>query len=69
MRLLIEGIGGKRMKIPLCKVALKSQWKNGPIQVGVVDKLPMKEISLILGNEVERKKMSTEQNGENERQK
>ena len=54
--MLIEDIGGKRMKIPLCKVTLKSQWKNGPIQVGVVDKLRMKGISLILGNEVERKK-------------
>ena len=52
----IEGIGGKRMKIPLCKIILKSKWKNGPIQVGVVDKLPMKGISLILGNEVKIKK-------------
>ena len=51
-----EGIGGKRVKIPLCKITLKSQWKNGPIQVGVVDKLPMKGISLILGNEVKTKK-------------
>ena len=48
----IEGIGGKRMKIPLCKITLQSKWKNGPIQVGVVDKLPMKGISLILGNEI-----------------
>ena len=52
---MIEGIGGKRVKIPLCKITLKSQWKNGPIQVGVVDKLPMKGISLILGNEIETK--------------
>ena len=53
---LIEGIGGKRVKIPLCKITLKSQCKNGPIQVGVVDKLPMKGISLILGNEIKSKK-------------
>ena len=53
---MIEGIGGKRVKIPLCKITLKSQWKNGPIQVGMVDKLPMKGISLILGNEVKTKK-------------
>ena len=53
---MIECIGGKRVKIPLCKITLKSQWKNGPIQVGVVDKLPMKGISLILGNEVRTKK-------------
>ena len=53
---MIEGIGGKRMKIPLCKITHKSQWKNGPIQVGVVDKLPMKVISLILRNEVEGKR-------------
>ena len=53
---MIEGIGGKRVKIPLCKITLKSPWKNGPIQVGVVDKLPMKGIFLILGNEVRTKK-------------
>ena len=53
---MIEGIGGKRVKIPLCKITLKSQWKDGPIKVGVVDKLPMKGISLILGNEVRTKK-------------
>ena len=53
---MIEGIGGKRVKIPLCKITLKSQWKNGPIRVGVVAKLPMKGISLILGNEVKTKK-------------
>ena len=53
---MIEGIGGKRVKIPLCKITLKSQWKNGPIQVGVVDKLPMRGISLILGNEIETKR-------------
>ena len=52
----IEGIGRRRLKIPLCTITLKSQWKNGPIQVGVVNKLPMKGISLILGNEVEIKK-------------
>ena len=52
---MIEGIGGKRVKIPLCKITLKSQWKNGPIKVGVVDNLPMKGISLILGNEIETK--------------
>ena len=53
---LIEGIGGKRVKILLCKITLKYQWKNGPIQVGVVDKLPMRGISLILRNEIETKK-------------
>ena len=53
---MIEDIGGKRVKIPLCKITLKSQWKNGTIQVGVVDKLPMKGISLILGNKVESKR-------------
>ena len=54
---MIEGIGGKRVKIPLCKITQKSQWKNGPIKVGVVvDKLPMKGISLILGNEVKTRK-------------
>ena len=57
---MIEGIGGKRVKIPLCKITLKSQWKDGPIKVGVVDKLPMKGISLILGNEVKTKKCHPE---------
>ena len=49
---MIEGIGGKRVKIPLRKITLMSQWKNGPMKVGVVDKLPMRGISLIQGNEV-----------------
>ena len=53
---MIDGIGGKRVKIPLCKITLKSQWKNGPIKVGVVEKLLMKGISLILGNGIETKK-------------
>ena len=53
---MIEGIGGKRVKIPLCKITLNSQWKNGPIQVGVVDKLPIRGISLILGNDIETKR-------------
>ena len=53
---MIEGIGGKRVKIPLCKITLKSQWKSGPIQVCVVEKLPMKGISLILGDEVKTKR-------------
>ena len=57
---MIEGIGGKRVKIPLCKITLKSQWKNGPMKVGVVDKLPMKGISLILGNEVRTNKCHPE---------
>ena len=57
---MIEGIGGKRVKIPLCKITLKSQWKDGPIKVGVVDKLPMRGISLILGNEVRTKKCHPE---------
>ena len=57
---MIEGIGGKRVKIPLCKITLKSQWKNGPMKVGVVDKLPMKGISLILGNELRTKKCHPE---------
>ena len=57
---MIEGIGGKRVKIPLCKITLKSQWKDGLIKVGVVDKLPMKGISLILGNEVKTKKCHPE---------
>ena len=57
---MIEGIGGKRVKIPLCKITLKSQWKDGPMKVGVVDKLPMKGISLILGNEIRTKKCHPE---------
>ena len=69
----IEGIGGKRMKIPLCEITLKSKWKDGPIQVRVVDKLPMKGISLILGNEVKIKKDQlsnmAKMNAENEENK
>ena len=50
MRLQIED------ENPLCEITLKSKWKNGLIKVGMVDKLPMKGISFILGNEVKIKK-------------
>ena len=49
---VIRGITGEPMKIPLCKVKIKSKWKSGPIVVGVVDNLPMKGISLLLRNDV-----------------
>ena len=31
---------------------MSSGWKSGPITVGAVDKLPMKGISLLLGNDI-----------------
>ena len=40
------------MKIPLYRINMRSGWKSGPIIVGVVDKLPIKSISLLLGNDI-----------------
>ena len=52
-KITVKGIGRKKLEIPLCEVELKSQWKTGPITVGVMDSLPMKGRSLQQGNEVE----------------
>ena len=49
---IIKGISGEPVKIPLYRINVGSGWKEGPITVGVVDKLPMKGISLLLGNDV-----------------
>ena len=41
----------KKIEIPLCDVEFKSMWKTGPIIVGIMDRLPMKDISLPFGND------------------
>ena len=48
----IKGIGGKKVEIPLCEVEFHSKWKTRPTIFGVMDSLPMKGISLLLGNDV-----------------
>ena len=50
---IIKGISGEPVKISLYRINGRSGWKSGPINVGVVDKLLMKGISLLLGNDVE----------------
>lgn len=55
IKLVIRGIGGKSVKIPLSRISVRSRWKSGPITAGVVDKLLMKGISLSVRNDVGRR--------------
>lgn len=48
------------MKTEICKIKLESKWKNGEIEVGMLETLPMEGISILLENDVSgrTKKMS-----------
>lgn len=56
----VIGIGGKPMKTDIWKIKLKSKWKAGEVEVGLLDSLPMKGISLLLGNDIDRKQIDIE---------
>ena len=47
-----KGIGGGSISVPLCKVHLESDLVNGDVIVGLIPDLPMRGISLILGNDL-----------------
>ena len=51
-KIIVKGIGEKKVEIPLFAVELKSKWKTGPIIVGVMDSLPMGGKSLLLGSDL-----------------
>lgn len=48
----IIGIGGKPSRTEIYKIKLESKWKNGEMEVGMLETLPMKGISILLGNDV-----------------
>ena len=49
---LIQGVELKTMSIPLHKITLNCDIVSGPVTVGVRHSLPVKEIDLILGNDL-----------------
>ena len=51
-KMLIQGIGGNFMPVPLHRVNLKCDLFTGPVDVGVVPSLPMKGVGYLLGNDV-----------------
>ena len=57
-KMLIQGIGGNCMPVPLHRVNLKCDLFTGPVDVGVVPSLPMKGVGFLLGNAVAGGKVS-----------
>ena len=49
---LCKGIEGKTVSVPLHSVHLESNLVNGKVKVGLMPTLPMKGISLLLGNDL-----------------
>lgn len=49
---IIQGVTGSFVSIPLHRIHLTSGLVSGPVEVGVVPSLPMKGISMLLGNEL-----------------
>ena len=57
-KMLIQGIGGNFMSVPLHRVNLKCNLFTGPVDVGVVPSLPMKGVGFLLGTDVAGGKVS-----------
>lgn len=49
---LIQGVGGKFMPVPLHQVELRSKVISGQVTVGVVSTLPVPGVTFILGNDL-----------------
>lgn len=49
---IIHGIGGRYINVPIHRISLDSNIVRGLVEVGVVDSLPMKGISMLLGNDL-----------------
>ncbi|XP_063586255.1 uncharacterized protein LOC134763618 [Penaeus indicus] len=50
-KVLVDGFTGIA-GLPLCMVYLRSDFMNGPVRLGVVDYIPAKGISVIIGNDL-----------------
>ena len=57
---LVEGIGMNIIKVPLHKMNLKSGLVSGPVVIGVRPKLPIKGVSMLLGNDLAGEKVLPE---------
>ena len=51
-RVVIQGVGGNVVSVPLYQISLDSEIVCGTVIVGVVDSLPMQGISMLLGNDL-----------------
>ena len=51
-RVVIQGVGGNVVSVPLHQISLDSEIVCGTVIVGVVDSLPMQGISMLLGNDL-----------------
>ena len=51
-RVVIQGVGGNVVCVPLYQISLDSEIVCGTVIVGVVDSLPMQGISMLLGNDL-----------------
>ena len=51
-RVIIQGVGGNVVSVPLHQISLDSEIVCGTVIVGVVDSLPMQGISMLLGNDL-----------------
>lgn len=49
---LIRGIEGNYVPVPLHTVNIKSELVNGPVTVGVVSRLPIEGVTFLLGNDL-----------------
>lgn len=51
-RVIVQGIGNSFVSVPFHKVSLESNLVHGNTDVGVVSNLPMRGISMLLGNDL-----------------
>ena len=51
-RVILQGVGGNVVSVPLHQISLDSEIVCGTVIVGVVDSLPMQGISMLLGNDL-----------------
>lgn len=56
-RVVIQGVGSNFVSVQLHRISLDSNIVCGPIVIGVVDSLPMKGISMLLGNDLARERV------------
>lgn len=52
LHVITQSIGMGIMKVPLCNIQLQSSLVTGMVRVGICEHLPVKDTSLILGNDL-----------------
>ena len=49
---IVEGVEGGYVSLPLHKLYLKTKFVTGPVSVGIIRKIPVEGVSLLLGNDL-----------------